>query len=101
MKSQLEAKKNKLLSLYLLDFILCHVVIGKSQATYCCQAPGPAPGPSVVAYWRGVWDYSHVWLQEGLCGGDAELANILALVTGLLATLIIDLFHSDLARLAR
>ena len=48
MKSQLEAKKNKLLSLYLLDFILCHVVIGKSQATYCCQAPGPAPGPGLA-----------------------------------------------------
>ena len=57
-------------------------------------------GPSVVAYWRGIWDYSHVWLEEGLCGGDTDLTNILALVTGLIITMAIDMFHTDLARMA-
>ena len=57
-------------------------------------------GPSVVAYWRGIWDYSHVWLEEGLCGGDIDLANILCLVTGLTITMGIDMFHTDLARMA-
>ena len=53
-----------------------------------------------MAYWRGIWDYSHVWLEDGLCGGDIGLANIIALITGLLLTIIVDLFHTDIARIA-
>ena len=51
-----------------------------------------------MAVWRGVWDYSHVWLEGALCQGDASLANILALLGGLLVSSIIDLYHGDLAR---
>ena len=54
----------------------------------------------MVAYWRGIWDYSNVWLEDGLCKGDTDLANILALVTGLTITMAIDMFHTDLARIA-
>ena len=50
-----------------------------------------------MAVWRGVWDYSHVWLEGALCQGDASLANILALLGGLLVSSIIDLYHVDLA----
>ena len=59
------------------------------------------PGPSVVACWRGVWDYSHVWLEEGLCQGHLTHANIIAFLAGLLITSIIDLFHSELSQKAR
>ena len=54
----------------------------------------------MVAYWRGIWDYSHVWLEEGLCEGDIGLANTLCLVTGLTVTMAIDVFHTDIARMA-
>ena len=60
-----------------------------------------SPGPSVVACWRGVWDYSHVWLEEGLCQGQLTQANILAFLAGLLVTAIIDLNHCDLSGKAR
>ena len=33
--------------------------------------------------WRGVWDYSHVWLEDGLLQGEPGLTNILALLVGL------------------
>ena len=55
----------------------------------------------MVACWRGVWDYSHVWLEEGLCQGHLTQANILAFLVGLLITSIIDLYHSVLSQKAR
>ena len=33
--------------------------------------------------WRGVWNYSHVWLEDGLLQGEPGLTNILALLVGL------------------
>ena len=54
-----------------------------------------------MACWRGVWDYSHVWLEEGLCQGQLTLANSIAFLAGLLVTSIIDLFHCDLSLRAR
>ena len=59
------------------------------------------PGPSVVACWRGVWDYSQVWLEEGLCQGHLTQANIIAFLAGLLITSIIDLYHCNLSQKAR
>lgn len=57
-------------------------------------------GPSTVAVWRGVWDYSHVWLEAGLLQGDAGLTNILALLVGLIINTTIDLQHGWLAEQA-
>ena len=50
--------------------------------------------------WRGVWDYSHVWLEDGLLQGDAGLTNILALLVGLIINSTIDLQHGWLAEQA-
>ena len=55
-------------------------------------------GPSVVACWRGVWESSHGWLENGLCHGDVSLANVLALVIGLCITSLIDIGHHHVAR---
>ena len=54
-----------------------------------------------MACWRGVWDYSHVWLEEALCQGDLTQANIIAFLVGLLITSIIDLYHCVLSQKAR
>ena len=77
----LETKKHLLFSLFSLDWLLCHLVIG----------------PSVVACWRGVWDYSHVWLEEIIFSGDIVTANIVAFIVGLLGTGVIDMFHSEIS----
>ena len=54
-------------------------------------------GPSTVAVWRAVWDSSREWLDDEICQGDSGLANVLALLGGLLVTSIVDLVHGDLA----
>ena len=51
-----------------------------------------------MAFWRGVWESSHSWLEVGLCHGDINLANILALLTGLCVTCLIDTGHHQVAR---
>ena len=57
-------------------------------------------GPSVAAFWRGVWNSDIIWLQDGLCGGDITLANIIAIVIGLCITSVIGLFHQDIKKKA-
>ena len=50
-----------------------------------------------MAVWRAVWDSSREWLDDEICQGDSGLANVLALLGGLLVTSIVDLVHGDLA----
>ena len=57
-------------------------------------------GPSVVAFWRGTWDYSNVWLDEDLFSGNLTLSNVLCFHLGLLVTSAIDLFHHNISDLA-
>ena len=83
-KKFLLKKRSTLLSLYTLDFFLCHILIG----------------PSVVAFWRGTWDYSNIWLDRDLCGGNLTLSNIICLLGGLLITGLIDVFHTSLKEMA-
>ena len=54
-----------------------------------------------MACWRGVWDYSHVWLEDGLCQGHITQANLVAFLAGLLVTSIIDLYHADMSEKAQ
>ena len=57
-------------------------------------------GPSVVAFWRGTWDYSNIWLDKELCSGDLTLSNLLCLSLGLFVTGCIDLFHHNVREMA-
>jgi len=82
--NDLKSKNPILFLLFTLDFWLCHIVIG----------------PSVAAFWRGVWNSDIIWLQDGLCGGDITLANMIAIVIGLCITSVIGLFHQDIKKKA-
>ena len=54
----------------------------------------------MVAFWRGTWDYSNVWLDEDLFSGNLTLSNVLCFHLGLLVTSAIDLFHHNISDLA-
>ena len=49
-----------------------------------------------MAVWRGIWDTSDIWLEEGICSGNLALANAIAILWGLLICSIIDLQHGRL-----
>ena len=59
-----------------IDWLICHLVVG----------------PLGVAVWRGTWDYSNMYLDEGWCQGDLTMSNLVAGAVGLLGTLAIDLW---------
>ena len=65
--------------LLVLDCLLCHILVG----------------PLVTGYWRGVWSYSQLYLDQGLCDGDLTLANTIAIVVGLVGTSLIHVFHHE------
>ena len=41
---------------YCFDWIFCHFIIA----------------PAVIAFWRGTWDYSVIYLDQGLFGDETE-----------------------------
>jgi len=83
-KHEILPKSGKLFGLYCFDYIFCHLIIG----------------PSVVAFWRGTWDYSNIWLDKDLFSGDLTLSNLHCLTIGLAITSGIDLFHHNVSNLA-
>ena len=71
-------------SLLFADWFICELLIG----------------PLTVAFWRGTWDYSNVYLDKVWCGGDLALSNSLAAAAGFLATFSIDTFHHEFGKFA-
>ena len=57
-------------------------------------------GPSVVAFWRGTWDYANIWYDKVLFKKDYDLSNALAILLGLLLNFLLDMFHSSVKPLA-
>ena len=89
-RSKLHERKHRIFTLYLLDFVICHVFIGRS-VTVSRVVPYLWPGPCVVAYWRGVW-----LLEHSVCVGPLHgPANILWAGLGLAVTAAIDTWHSQ------
>ena len=57
-------------------------------------------GPSVVAFWRGTWDYANIWYDKVLFQGDLDLSNALAIILGLILNFLLDMFHRSVQPLA-
>ena len=87
-RSRLHERKHRIFTLYLLDFVICHVFIGRF-VSLPAHTGVPWPGPCVVAYWRGVW-----LLEHSVCVGPLHgPANILWAGLGLAVTAAIDTWH--------
>ena len=63
-----------------LDFIWSHLIIT----------------PLNVAFWRAVWTHSNLYLDVTICKGDLVLANIIAIVVGLVGTTPIFMFYHEI-----
>ena len=100
----------RLFSLFTFDFIMCQVIIGElsvkkrdqnlkssSLMLLITKILLMTTGPCVVSCWRSVWDSYQHWLEEGLLSGDVTSTNIVTMVSGLIITGIIDMFHSDMS----
>ena len=57
-------------------------------------------GPSVVAFWRGTWDYANIWYDDFIFKKDYDLSNGLAIFLGLLLNFLLDMFHRCVLPLA-
>ena len=95
-RSRLHERKHRIFTLYLLDFVICHVFIGRS-VSLSAHTGVPWPGPCVVAYWRGVW-----LLEHSVCVGPLHgPANILWAGLGLAVTAAIDTWHHQVQTQSR
>ena len=59
-KGNISKLKNSFYLLYAFDLIICHILIGNKlfkTKTFTLNYEGP----SVVAFWRGIWDFSNYW----------------------------------------
>ena len=97
-KEKLLKESVYLYQLYFCDFLISHLLIGTFQNILECTFY--IIGPSVVAFWRGTWDYSRIWLETDLLGGDSTLTNLLCLSFGLLVTGLVDIFHVKISWMA-
>ncbi|XP_023335090.1 uncharacterized protein LOC111706445 [Eurytemora carolleeae] len=77
-KLRVVRRVNKFITLLILDVFFCFFIIG----------------PAVIAFWRGTWDFTVYLLDEAEV--DRYLSNFISLTVGFTATLLIDLFHSNL-----
>ena len=95
-RSRLHERKHRIFTLYLLDFVICHVFIGRS-VSLSAHTGVPWPGPCVVAYWRGVW-----LLEHSVCVGPLHgPANIVWAGLGLAVTAAIDTWHHQVQTQSR
>ena len=99
-KHEILPKSGKLFGLYCFDYIFCHLIIGTYNISDEWNSCFRFLGPSVVAFWRGTWDYSNIWLDKDLFSGDLTLSNLHCLTIGLAITSGIDLFHHNVSNLA-
>ena len=79
-KQRLKTNASQLWFRYICDFFISSFIIA----------------PCVISFWRGVWDYSAIYLQERYFNGDCYKTNLTCLVIGCIGVFLIQYNHETI-----